>query len=242
MSTTRRQILAAGAAGLAGMTVLGRAPRLAGAAPEREIAMKPALVVLFLRGGQDALNCLVPHSNSVYYDMRPNIAVPPPGEERGAIDLDGTFGPNPALTGFKNLWDKKLMAPIVNVGCPHPSRSHFDQQDFFEYGAPGDKSVRTGWLNRFLDSTTGSAGPAGEFRSVAMQGRLPRSLRGKYPVLAVPQTVINGVGGGDADVLTLFDDIYGAPPSMEKPGTMGGAMDHSGHKPEGHSGHTGKSD
>ncbi len=225
MSSTRREILAAGALGAAGITVLGRTAKLAEAAPEREIAMKPALVVLFLRGGQDALNTLVPHTNGKYYDMRPNIAVPPPDKERGAIDLDGTFGVNPALTGFKKLWDKKMLAPIVNCGCPHPSRSHFDQQDFFEYGAPGDKSVRTGWLNRYLMATTGSAGPAGEFRSVAVQGRLPRSLRGKYPVLAVPQRVLRGTGGGDEDVLALFDDLYAAPPSMEKPGTMGARPD-----------------
>ncbi|MDJ0976888.1 MAG: DUF1501 domain-containing protein, partial [Planctomycetota bacterium] len=222
MPSTRRELLAAGALGAAGITILGKTASLAEAAPEREIAMKPALVVLFLRGGQDALNTLVPYTDGKYYDMRPNIAVPAPGEERGAIDLDGTFGLNPALTGFKKLWDKKMLAPIVNCGCPHPSRSHFDQQDFFEYGAPGDKSVRTGWLNRYLWSTTGSAGPAGEFRSVAIQGRLPRSLRGKYPVLAVPQRVLRGAGaGGDEDVLELFDDLYAAPPSMTKPGAMG---------------------
>ena len=178
MSTTRREILAAGAAGMAGLSFYGR---LAEAAPEREIAVKPALVTIFLRGGQDALNTLVPYSVSSYYDIRPNIAVPAPGEERGALDLDGTFGLNPSLTGFKNLWDKGMLAPITCVGSPHPSRSHFDQQDFLEYGAPGDKSVRDGWLNRFLNTTTSSAGPEGEFRSVAIQPRLPRSLRGKYP-------------------------------------------------------------
>lgn len=222
MSSTRREVLAAGALGAAGLTILGRAGQMAEAAPEREIAMKPALVTIFLRGGQDALNTLVPYTNGTYYDMRPNIAVPPPNEENGAIDLDGTFGLNPALTGFKKLWDKKMLAPIVNCGCPHPSRSHFDQQDFFEYGAPGDKSVRTGWMNRYLHATTGSAGPSGEFRAVAMQGRLPRSLRGKYPVLAVPQRVLAGAaGGGDEDVLALFDDLYAAPPSMDKPGAMG---------------------
>ncbi|MCP5065982.1 MAG: DUF1501 domain-containing protein [bacterium] len=222
MSSTRREILAAGAAGVAGLSFYGSLAKNAEAAPEREIAMKPALVVIFLRGGQDALNTLVPYSVGSYYDIRPNIAVPAPGEERGAIDLDGTFGLNPALTGFKNLWDKKMLAPITCVGSPNPSRSHFDQQDFLEYGAPGDKSVRDGWLNRFLNTTTSSAGPEGEFRSVAIQPRLPRSLRGKYPVLAVPQSMLRpSRGGGSDDVLDLFDDIYGAPPSMEKPGTMG---------------------
>ncbi len=223
MGSTRREVLAAGAAGLAGMTFYGALAKKAAAAPEREIAVKPCVVVVFLRGGQDALNTLVPYTEGKYYDMRPNIAVPPPNEENGAIDLDGKFGLNPGLTGFKTLWDKGLLAPIVNVGMHHPSRSHFDCQDFMEYGAPGDKSVRDGWMNRFLSATSGPDAGENEFRAVAMQGRLPRSLRGKYPVLAVPNTMIQGGrrAGGDQDVLDLFDDLYAAPPSMEKPGMMG---------------------
>jgi len=109
------------------------------------------------------------------------------------------------------------------VGSKHPSRSHFDCQDFMEYGAPGDKSVRDGWLNRYLQATAGPHGPEGEFRALALQGRLPRSLRGRYPVLAVPDRM--GFGGrrrtGDEDVLDLFDPLYKAPPSMDKPGRTG---------------------
>lgn len=222
MSTNRRELLAAGAAGLAGLSLFGR---FAHAAPEREIAVKQSLVVIFLRGGQDALNTVVPYSVGSYYDIRPNIAVPPPNEANGAIDLDGTFGLNPGLTGFKNLWDKGMLAPIVCAGSPHPSRSHFDQQDFIEYGAPGDKSVRDGWLNRYLHGTMGSDGPEEEFRAVAIQGRLPRSLRGDYPVLAVPNRVMAGMRGGGTDVLDLFEDLYAQPPSMDKPGAMGERAD-----------------
>ncbi len=219
MASTRRELLAAGAAGLAGMTFYGALAKRAAAAPEREIAVKPAVVAVFLRGGQDALNTLVPYTEGKYYDMRPNIAVPPPNEENGAIDLDGRFGLNPGLTGFKTLWDKGLLAPIVNVGMHHPSRSHFDCQDFMEYGAPGDKSVRDGWLNRFLSATSGPDGAEGEFRAVAMQGRLPRSMRGKYPVLAVPDQMLRGGRRrGEEDVLDLFDEVYGSPPSMKRPG------------------------
>jgi uncharacterized protein (DUF1501 family) len=228
--TSRREFLAGaaavGAAAAAGASALGPLARTALAAPDAEIAVKPALVVLFLRGGQDALNTVVPYAEGKYYDIRPNIAVPPPNQPNGALDLDGFFGLNPALTGFKSLYDQGLLAPIVNVGSDNPSRSHFDCQDFMDYGAPGDKSVHDGWLNRFLLATSGPNGPEGEFRALAMQGRLPRSLRGKYPVLAVPDRLdFGGRRGDDTDILELFDDLYKAPPSMEKPGMAGERTD-----------------
>ena len=220
MTATRREFLAASAAGAAGLALGGPLARRALAAPEREIAMRPAVVVLFLRGGQDALNTLVPHADGTYYDMRPNIAVPTPDQPNGALDLDGTFGLNPGLTGFKKLWDEGMLAPICNAGLGSPSRSHFACQDYMEYGAIGDMSVRDGWLNRYLSRTSPEGVAAGsEFRAVALQGRLPRSLRGSYPVLAVdPRRNMRGQG---EDVLELFDDLYKQPPSMERPGMTG---------------------
>ena len=223
-SATRREILTASAAGLAGMSLYGALGKRAFAAPEKEIAVKPAVVVLYMRGGMDALNTLVPYTDGHYYDMRPSIAVKPPNEENGCIDLDGTFGLNPGLTGFKNLWDKGMLAPIPNCGVPSPSRSHFAMQDYMEYGAIGDKSVRGGWLNRFL-SATSPRGPEGEFRALALQSRLPRSLRGKYPALAVSPSRQAGSGDKDSDVLELFDNLYKSPPSMDKPGMTAARAD-----------------
>ena len=46
------------------------------------------LVCLFQRGAADGLNVVVPHGESAYYDMRPTIAVPRPGQANGAIDFD----------------------------------------------------------------------------------------------------------------------------------------------------------
>ena len=198
---SRREILTAGAAGLAGMSIYGNLARTAFAAPEKEIAVKPAVIVIYMRGGMDALNALVPYTDGHYYDMRPNIAVPPPDKENGCLDLDGTFGLNPGLTGFKKLWDEKLLAPIINVGVPSPSRSHFQMQDFMEQGRMRNSAVRSGWLDRFLTATS-PHGPEGEFRALALQSRLPRSLRGKYPALAVvPGRAGRSAPAKDSDVL-----------------------------------------
>ena len=36
----------------------------------------PVLVVLQLSGGNDILNTLVPYTNPLYYDNRPNVRIP----------------------------------------------------------------------------------------------------------------------------------------------------------------------
>ncbi len=189
MATTRRQFikqtgsLALGAAGLGALgarTVFGAAD---GATPG-----KPTLVVLYLRGGSDPLSALIPYGDRTYYNIRPTIAVPKPvGENPRAqvIALDDYFGFHPSMAGLARLFKKGLMAPIVNAGSTHPTRSHFDAQDFMERAAPGVKSVTEGWLNRYLYMT--KTGGDSDLRAVSFQPVLPRSLRGQYPALAVPE-------------------------------------------------------
>src|SRR5689334_9597211 len=58
------------------------------------------LLVVFLRGGYDAANVLVPFGSSFYYEARPNIAVPRPRSgATAAIELDSDWGLHPALRG-----------------------------------------------------------------------------------------------------------------------------------------------
>ena len=170
------------------------------------------LVVIYLRGGADALNVVVPYSNPMYYTVRPTIAIQPEDRdgERGVVKLNDNYGFHPAMAALKPFWDSKQLSAIGNVGSPHPTRSHFDAQDFMEYAAPGDRSMTNGWLNRYLAETkTQDYNP---LRAVAMQGLLPRALRGKYPVLAVPQMSSSESEG----LLDLFDDVYKNRGGVEK--------------------------
>jgi len=168
----------------------------------------PVFVAIYLRGGMDPLNVVVPHGFAEYYKIRPTIAIrKEPGEgAKGVIDLDGKFGLHPALAPLVSLWKAKMFAPIVNVGSPHPTRSHFDAQDFMEYAAPGLRTVHQGWLNRYLAATADRNGKDSELRALATQGLLPRSMRGTYPVLAVqPERRRDRTG----ELLDLFDELYG---------------------------------
>ena len=108
------------------------------------------LVVVFLRGGVDGLNILVPHQEANYYKLRPTIAVPYPDRENGAIDLDGFFGLHPKLKELLPLWKEKKLAFIHASGSPVVERSHFQAQDYIESGTPGIKTTSDGWMNRLL--------------------------------------------------------------------------------------------
>lgn len=108
------------------------------------------LVVVFLRGGVDGLNIVVPHQETTYYKSRPTIAVPYPQQTDGAIDLDGFFGLHPHLGDLMPLWKKKQLAFVHASGSPVPERSHFQAQDYLENGTPGIKNTSDGWMNRLL--------------------------------------------------------------------------------------------
>src|ERR1044072_4480561 len=50
-------------------------------------------LLVFLRGGYDAANVLIPHSSDYYYQVRPNIAVP----RDAVLKLDSDWALHPAL-------------------------------------------------------------------------------------------------------------------------------------------------
>ncbi len=146
------------------------------------------LICLFQRGAADALNMLVPHGDKEYYAIRPSIAIPRPslGSREGtAIDLDGHFGLHPALAPLKSLWDRGLLAPIVAVGSPSSTRSHFDAQDYMETGTPDIKGTQDGWLNRYLAARGTCAECDNPFRAVAMTQQTPRILGGPAETVAM---------------------------------------------------------
>lgn len=144
----------------------------------------PVLVCVFLRGAADGLNIVVPHGEDEYYRIRPTIAVPRPGARGGAVDLDGRFGLHPRLAPLKEAYDAKQLALIHAVGSPHPTRSHFEAQDYMETAAVGVPAAARGWLAGYL-ATRPPAG-AGTLRAVAVSGRSPLALRGYRDAVAVP--------------------------------------------------------
>jgi uncharacterized protein (DUF1501 family) len=190
---------------------------------------RKTVVCIFQRGAVDGLNMVVPFGDPAYYRVRRAIAVPAPtGQPNTAIDLDGFFALHPALRPLHDLWGRKELAIVHAVGSPHPTRSHFEAQDFMETAVPGTRGGE-GWLNRVLQETgcaecdgrtlANSAAHAADhaagqlalaqsqLRGVAMTKALPRALHGRSPALAIPDFASFGVGG-DASLEQTFDRMF----------------------------------
>jgi uncharacterized protein (DUF1501 family) len=139
------------------------------------------LVAVFLRGGLDGLNLVVPFGEKHYYDLRKSIAIPQPGQKDGALDLDGFFGLHPAAEDLMPLFQSGEAVAIQAVGYDKNTRSHFEEQDVWETGVIGNTVNSDGWLNRHLLTSEGH----GPIRAIAIGNNLPRILRGDAPAYAV---------------------------------------------------------
>jgi uncharacterized protein (DUF1501 family) len=166
----RREFLLA-AAGAAALPALSFSGRLF-AAP----ANSPRFLFVFLRGGYDCNNFLVPYSSDFYYESRPTLAIAKPGANNpnAVIPLDANWGLNPVVRdAIYPLWQKKQIAFIPFAGTDDLSRSHFETQDNIERGEPLNTSgnFRSGFLARLSSQLTGV--PA-----IAFTNSLPLSFQG----------------------------------------------------------------
>ncbi|HZO26564.1 MAG TPA: DUF1501 domain-containing protein [Chloroflexota bacterium] len=105
----------------------------------------PTLVVLQLTGGNDALNTVIPHGNSLYWENRPTLAIP----EDQILRIDNQYGFHPSMAALKPFWDRGKMAVIMGVGYEDPSYSHFRSADIW-YTAEPTKIVTDGWLGKVV--------------------------------------------------------------------------------------------
>jgi uncharacterized protein (DUF1501 family) len=164
------------------------------------------LVVVFLRGGVDGLNVVIPYQEARYYQVRPSIAVPRPGAPGGAIDLDGYFGLHPALAPLMPFWQQGSLAFIHACGSPDQTRSHFDAQTYMESGTPGLRSTNSGWMNRLLTVLPG----ASPVRAVTVGATIPWILQGQARVanLSLGLAATIPVALDQDNVRAEFDRLY----------------------------------
>ena len=151
-------------------------------------ATSPGFLLVFLRGGYDCANVVVPYASDFYYEARPSIAIarPTAGATTGALALDSDWALAPALRSTVGARFTKGEAAFVPfAGTDDLSRSHFETQDHIERGQPtvGAQDFRSGFLAR-LSSVVVGASP------VAFTDALPRAFQSAN----VPNLSLRGFG------------------------------------------------
>lgn len=107
------------------------------------------LVMIFLNGGNDGLNTLVPLDQySKLQTARPNLLL----QESTLHKLSPySVGLHPSLNHFKTLFNEGKLHIIQSVGYPQPNFSHFRSTDIWNSGSDADEYLNSGWIGRFLE-------------------------------------------------------------------------------------------
>lgn len=118
-----------------------------------------SLVLVFLDGGNDGLNTLIPIDQ---YDIlmrdgsggesqplrRPDLMIP----KNKILPLEGMpeTGLHSSMEKMQNLFSEDKMSFVRNVGYPNPNKSHFRSTDIWNSGSSSDEFITSGWLGRYL--------------------------------------------------------------------------------------------
>lgn len=213
MALTRREFLRMSAMSAAPLIVPGWMPRMA-FAPVGTETSGDLLVCVFMRGGMDGLNAVIPHFETDYFDARKTLAISEPdtGNEKSAIEIDDRFSLHPSLRSLLDPFHAGDLAIIHACGSPDPTHSHFDAMDYMERGTPGEKSLSTGWIARHLQTAPWENSSA--FRAVGIGAGLQASLRGPVPAAALQSVAefhLPGVAQSVAVLQQTLSSLYELP-------------------------------
>ncbi len=176
----RRELLKLGAA-LPALATVGRL-FAAPTSPAR-------FLLVFLRGGYDCANLLVPYSSSYYYETRPHIAVarPDAASANAALALDASWALTPIVREtLLPLFQRRQLSFIPFAGTDDLSRSHFETQDSIELGEPsqGQHNFASGFMARLVQVLGGG-------EPIAFTDSLPLVFHGGADV---PNVALRGIG------------------------------------------------
>jgi uncharacterized protein (DUF1501 family) len=149
MPVTRRDFIRGG---VAAFTVSFTAPAFLSDIARAQGVRSRSLVVVYLGGGNDSLNTVVPYQDPFYYSRRPTIAVPAGQVLQIGSDTSGrSLGLHPRLTGLRSIFNEGRLAIIQRTGYQNSSRSHFQGFDIWGTANPSAPAT-SGWLGRYLES------------------------------------------------------------------------------------------
>lgn len=242
---TRRSFLKAGAQAsiAAGLASVANIPLfLQKALAEGNIGLSgKKLLFIFLRGGNDGVNNIIPIQDPSYAPNRLSIGIPKDPAvfydvATGQCDNPGVLQPyairlgngfaamNPNLFNLAPVFNAGKLALIHRAAYTRQSRSHFDSEIYWEKATDGISShYRTASDGIFYRTIVESGWNQNHALSgVSIQSNLPQSLRGVHPMtnlssinrynlLGVAGSVSGGVSADRVKLLNAIDAANGRP-------------------------------
>jgi uncharacterized protein (DUF1501 family) len=233
MSHSRRDFLvrttcaALGAAAFQGTVRQFGLANLLATPPETVTGSYRALVCVYLNGGSDSNNMIIPTDStnySKYATARPGLAIASPlGFHDGPSSTPGqTFGMHPNMPELVGLYNAGKMAVVTNVGPlvmqmkqseymgnskpkPYALFSHSDQVQAWESGN-SDIKISTGWGGRAADAVATCNAAGGGFPTItSIAGSSTFCIGLKRPLSIgtgslTSVLVLNGFSGSATDV------------------------------------------
>ncbi|MCP5518111.1 MAG: DUF1501 domain-containing protein [Verrucomicrobiales bacterium] len=236
---SRRRFFKAASLGLGGLA-LGSVP---GPFQRRLLATEPGatarkLLFIFQSGGNDGINTTIPRGDSDYNtDTRPTLFIP----ENAALDTGNGFAQlHPGLQPLMEIYNESglngvdgpgNLAVLHRVGYAGQSRSHFDSQQYWQNGVPGDAKLEEGLFYRHLARTLDLKDEANSFVAAALSSSQMVALKGADPIpnfTASEQFNVLGNSRRAARFLGRLPTNNGGPDGEGLLGLYGGAPDRFG--------------
>jgi uncharacterized protein (DUF1501 family) len=238
MKKTRRQFLGDAGCGLGAaalLSSLGSLSRLDAAVTANAASDYKALVCIFLFGGNDANNMIVPYDEYASYQSVRGTTLNIPKSSLLQIDAPSqhsAFGLHPSLPELHSLYQSGKLAVVANVGTlvspvtrsqflagsvrPDGLFSHADQQNAWQSSIPYVNSLdaRTGWGGRLADTT--AALNSGTFPMVVSVSGVPLFTTGLTARPLVPGKGLSGFSSSAASTArysSLLRILGATPPS-----------------------------
>lgn len=147
------------------------------------------LLFVFQMGGNDGINTVIPRGDPDYNTTtRPTLFLP----ENTALDMGNGFAQlHPRLQPLLEIYNHSRLngqegpgnlAILHRIGYAGQSQSHFDSQQYWQNGAPGNPKLEEGLFYRHLAKTLDLKSQSNSFVAAALSGSLLVALKGAQPI------------------------------------------------------------
>jgi uncharacterized protein (DUF1501 family) len=186
------------------------------------------LLFIFQQGGNDGLNTLIPRGDPDYSaDNRPTIFL----AENLALDTGNGFAQlHPRLQPLLEIYNHTRLngqpgpgnlAVIHRVGYAGQSQSHFDSQQYWQNGVPGNPKLEEGLFYRHLARTVDLSQARNAFVAAALSASQMVALKGANPIPNFTRAADLNVLGAPVDAARFLGRLPSRPDADDGAGLLG---------------------